>query len=100
MKLVSIPIKEAEAKVLDTGLLYLINRTILHRVGLAMAFVGEDADNMTRIEIMKADSGDEQIHFDPEFEKECWEKLQRFLDERGQGTDSIRLVFETIFVRS
>lgn len=60
-----VPVAEAEVALRDTGLIYLINQLILHRVGFALSFISKGEDEpSTRIEFVRSLSNS-QFTFDP-----------------------------------
>jgi hypothetical protein len=79
MKLMHVPVDEAEKKLLDTGLVFAINYLFLHPLGLALAFSGESAAWMTSIEIMATETG-EPWSFHQDTQAAAREKLRSFLN--------------------
>jgi hypothetical protein len=78
--LTHIPIHEAEKEVLDTGLVFAINTLILHPLGLALAFSGESAEEMTNIQIMRNATG-EPIEFGAKTRSDALVRLRAFAEK-------------------
>lgn len=78
MKLISIPLSEAETELIDTGLLYAINTLVMHPLGLAIAFSGETPENMTNLQLMRTEDG-EPLVFSEEMVREGRMKFTRWL---------------------
>ncbi len=82
MHLNNLTAQEAEKALFPTGLLYVINKNILHPCGLALAFCYDDDDieyERPVLALCKSDDG-EPIEFnDPVAEKEYQEKLEAYI---------------------
>jgi hypothetical protein len=70
---------------LDSGLLFEINRTVLHPLGLAMEVTvsSEDPSSVTISGIWDCRDEEEGVTYAPETFVRGSEKYQRFLDESG-----------------
>jgi hypothetical protein len=79
-----------EAKfLLDSGLLFEINRTILHKFGLALA-VGIDNDNRKKVKIqgvLETDDGEGWV-FDEDSFNDGKEKFEKFTKENSERLKS------------
>jgi hypothetical protein len=76
----NIPIEKLEAELLDSGLLYAINKMVLHPLGLALALVYEDINGPPRGIELVATPKREPWSFDPELAKSAGEKLIAYLN--------------------
>jgi hypothetical protein len=87
-KLVPVSLEKAEKILLDDGLLYAINKLVLHPVGMALSLSyegdGGPGDPAVEIMLMKTDD-DDFMEFSPEMDAKCKEKLSRFLSARMQS---------------
>lgn len=82
MHIVEIPKEELDRLLCDSGLLYAINRFILHPEGLVLSLSYEDDDKeFKNPRIMLGRTKDGQGYsFEPTYERtECVPKLKRFL---------------------
>ena len=83
-----IPLSEVEKILLDSGLLYAINKLVLHPVGMALSLSyagdGGPEDPVQEIMLMQTDDGD-YMDFSPEVNADRKEKLVRTLAARFQS---------------
>jgi hypothetical protein len=70
-----VPVTELEDKLLNSGLLFAINRLVLHPAGMALALVYSDEGVLQSLELVQTHNN-EPWKFDPELEKQCIEKLR------------------------
>lgn len=66
---------------LDNGLIFEINRTILHQFGMVLSVdIDEDSESKAVLSLMSTDDEDGMI-FDPETFEEGWLKYSKFLEK-------------------
>lgn len=93
-------VAEAQRRLLDTGLLYVINRLVLHPFGLALAFATDQAEEHAaledyRMELLSTHDG-ENIIFTAEVHIEAFKKLQSFVSAWKAGNKSVPKIIEKL----
>lgn len=76
-KVETLTIQETESKILDTGLLYAINKLILHPAGMALSITTND-DAQTYLNVVRPEQGG-AWSFSEDAELEGKKKLMAFL---------------------
>jgi hypothetical protein len=69
---------------LDNGILFEINRQVLHPLGLELHLKLDDENRLTGIELEDNRPSPEPIYFSPEAFEEGREKFQRYMAEAGR----------------
>jgi hypothetical protein len=68
----------------DNGILFEINRQVLHPLGLELHFHLSEDGGLAGIELADNRGSPEPIYFSPEGFEEGREKFQRYMDEAGR----------------
>lgn len=68
----------------DSGLLFHINRTVLHPLGLALEITVEDDGSARLSGIWDCRDDPEGIAYDEDLLKECMAKYRKYMSERGE----------------
>lgn len=81
-KLVPVPNAEVEEVLLNSGLIYAINKLVLHPMGMALALsFDEDGSNFLEIMLMRMDDGD-YLDFSPETHEASKDKFDMTITGR------------------
>lgn len=82
---------EAGQRLIDTGLLFMINRDVLHQFGMSMCVTVDDDNNVTDIGLVELANDPEGFVFDKDTFEEGSKKLREYLLREGCDRREARL---------